>query len=132
MFLLEMTVKIFAFGLMFFRLFWELFDMAIIIVTFVLDVMMQHSHSSTTGLGLLIILRLWRVARVLNGMVRSVKTQAVRHVECEKRRREALEEELLKYCEICRHQKHVISELENLLKTHSIPLPLGLVPIDCK
>lgn len=132
MFLLEMLVKLMAFGLTFFRLFWELFDLAVIIVTFALDVLMQHSHSSTNGLGLLIILRLWRVARVLNGMVRSVKTQAVRHVECEKRRREALEEELLKYREICRHQKHVIVELENLLKTNGIQLPLGLNPIECK
>lgn len=123
MFLLETVIKVAAFGLTFLRMGWEIFDAVVVLVTFVLDVLMQHSHSSTNGLGLFIILRLWRVARILNGMVRSVKSQAVRHVECEKRRREALEDELLKYRELCHRQKGIIMELENLLKNHDIPLP---------
>ena len=123
MFLLETVIKVAAFGLSFLRMGWEIFYAVVVLVTFVLDVLMQHSHSSTNGLGLFIILRLWRVARILNGMVRSVKSQAVRHVECEKRRREALEEEVLKYRELCHRQKNIIVELENLLKNHDIPLP---------
>ena len=67
MFLLEMCVKVVAFGLSFLRHGWEIFDAAVIIVTFVLDVLLQHSHSSANGLGLFIILRLWRVARILSG-----------------------------------------------------------------
>ncbi|XP_032784499.1 voltage-gated hydrogen channel 1 [Daphnia magna] len=127
MFLLETVIKIAAFGLSFLRMGWEIFDTVVILVTFVLDVLMQHSHSSTNGLGLFIILRLWRVARILNGMVRSVRSQAVRHVECEKRRREALEEELLKYRELSQRQRKLIIELENLLKTNNIPLPDNVV-----
>jgi uncharacterized membrane protein len=84
MFLLETVIKIAAFGLFFLRMGWEIFDTVVICVTCVLHVLMQHSNSSTNGLGLFIILRLWRVARILNGMVRSVRSQAVRHVECEK------------------------------------------------
>jgi uncharacterized membrane protein len=127
MFLLETVIKIAAFGLSFLRMGWEIFDTVVICVTFVLDVLMQHSHSSTNGLGLFIILRLWRVARILNGMVRSVRSQAVRHVECEKRRREVLEDELLKYRELCQRQKKLLAEMENLLKNHNIPLPDNLV-----
>lgn len=129
MFLLETVIKVAAFGLSFLRMGWEIFDAVVVLVTFVLDVLMQHSHSSTNGLGLFIILRLWRVARILNGMVRSVKTQAVRRVECEKRRREALQEELLKYQQLCQRQKTVISELENLLHSHNIPLPTNTTVI---
>lgn len=129
MFLLETVIKVAAFGLSFLRMGWEIFDAVVVIVTFVLDVLMQHSHSSTNGLGLFIILRLWRVARILNGMVRSVKTQAVRRVECEKRRREALEDELLKFQQLCQRQKSVISELENLLKSHGVPLPANTTAI---
>ena len=66
MFVLESLVKLFAFGAAFLKLGWEVFDTLVVIVTFVLDVVMQHSHSSTNGLGLFIILRLWRVARILN------------------------------------------------------------------
>jgi voltage-gated hydrogen channel 1 len=123
LFLLESIVKIVAFGLAFLRLGWEIFDTVVIVVTFVLDVLMQHSHSSTNGLGLLIILRLWRVARILNGMVRSVKLQADRHMECEKRRRQNLEEELFKYRETCERQKNIIIQMETLLQSHNIPLP---------
>lgn len=69
MFLLEICVKAIAFGLAFLRLGWEIFDAVVVIVTFVLDVVLQHSHSSANGLGLFIILRLWRVARILNGIL---------------------------------------------------------------
>lgn len=57
-------------------------------------------------------------------MVKSVKTRAVRHVECEKRRREAMEDELSKYRDICQRQKCAIAQLEDLLKSHNIPLPV--------
>lgn len=129
MFLLETVIKIAAYGLHFLRMGWEIFDGVVVIVTFVLDVLMQHSHSSTNGLGLLIIMRLWRVARILNGMVRSVQSRAVRHVECEKRRREALEEQLLKYRQLCHNQKQIIDELESILKSHNIPLPADIANI---
>ena len=68
MFVLEICFKIFAFGFDFLKLGWEMFDSVVVTVTFFLDVLLPHSHSSTNGLGLFIILRLWRVARILNGM----------------------------------------------------------------
>lgn len=126
LFILELSVKMVAFGLAFLRLGWEIFDTVVVIVTFTLDVLMQHSHSSTNGLGLFIILRLWRVARILNGMVRSVKMQAHRHMECEKRRRQNLEDELFKYRGICERQRDFIIQLETLLKSNGIPVPSPL------
>lgn len=68
MFLLETVVKVCAFGLAFLRLGWEIFDAVVVLVAFTLDVLLQHSHSSANGFGLVIILRLWRVARILNGI----------------------------------------------------------------
>ena len=65
----EICFKMFAFGLDFLKLGWEMFDSVVVTVTFFLDVLMPHSHSSTNGLGLFIILRLWRVARILNGKI---------------------------------------------------------------
>ena len=69
LFLLESSVEIIAFGLAFLRMGWEVFDCAIIVTTFICDVLMEHSHSTANGLGLLIIMRLWRVARILNGTI---------------------------------------------------------------
>lgn len=46
-------------------------------------------------------------------MVRSVKVQAVRRVECEKRRREGLEEELLRARETIRRLEDELFQLKN-------------------
>lgn len=56
-------------------------------------------------------------------MVKSVKKQADRHVVCEKRRRENLEEELDKFKEICQQQKATIIQMEGLLKSNGIAIP---------
>ena len=139
---LESFVKIIAFGFAFLRLGWEIFDVVVVAVTFSLDVVLQHSHSVANGFGLIIILRLWRVARILNGifistfitpfvyyniitqiivgMVKSVKKAAVRRVECEKRRREALEDQVVHWRRICYRQKETIVQLENLLNRHGL------------
>ena len=69
MFCAECLIKVFAFGLSFLRHGWEIFDTTVVAATFALDVASQHSHTATTGFGLLIILRLWRVARILNGTI---------------------------------------------------------------
>ena len=50
------------------------------------------------------------------GMVRSVKVQAVRRVECEKRRREGLEEELAKARETIRRLEEELFQLKNSTK----------------
>ena len=56
-------------------------------------------------------------------MVRSVKASAVRHIECEKRRRERLEDELLKCRELVDRQRTAMAQMEELLKSHGIPFP---------
>jgi len=56
-------------------------------------------------------------------MVKSVKKQADRHVVCEKRRRENLEEELLKYKEVCEKQRNAIVQLEDVLRNNGIDPP---------
>lgn len=53
-------------------------------------------------------------------MVKSVKTQAVRRVECERRRREGLEEELDKCHKLIRQQEEVIVHLTRMLKSHGV------------
>ena len=45
----------------------QLFDALIVIVSFVLDIVFRNREDAASGVGLLVILRLWRVARILNG-----------------------------------------------------------------
>ena len=45
----------------------QLFDALIVIVSFSLDIVFRNREDAASGVGLLVILRLWRVARILNG-----------------------------------------------------------------
>ena len=66
-FLVEIAIKIFAFGLTFFKKCFEVFDAVVVIVSFTLDVMefFFEERKLIILFGLLIILRLWKVVHVI-------------------------------------------------------------------
>ncbi|CAF91510.1 unnamed protein product, partial [Tetraodon nigroviridis] len=66
-FLLELAGKLFAFRKEFFDHKFEVFDGLVVTVSFVLDVAFIFHEDAFDGIGLLILLRLWRVARIING-----------------------------------------------------------------
>lgn len=67
-FMMEIFFKIFVFRLEFFHHKFEILDAIIVVVSFVLDVVLLFREHEFEALGLLILLRLWRVARIINGM----------------------------------------------------------------
>ncbi|XP_010879662.1 voltage-gated hydrogen channel 1 [Esox lucius] len=75
-FMMELAGKLFAFRLEFFHHKFEVFDGLVVIVSFILDVVYIASEDAFDGMGLLILLRLWRVARIVNGILLSVKARA--------------------------------------------------------
>lgn len=66
-FLVELAGKLFAYRQEFFDHKFEVFDGLVVIVSFVLDVAFIFHEDAFDGIGLLILLRLWRVARIING-----------------------------------------------------------------
>lgn len=66
-FLVELVGKLFAYRLEFFQHRFEVFDGLVVVVSFVLDIAFIFHEDAFDGLGLLILLRLWRVARIING-----------------------------------------------------------------
>ncbi len=66
-FMVEICVKIFAFRLEFFKSKMEVLDAIIVVVSFALDIAFATNEGLTSALGLLIVFRLWRVTRILNG-----------------------------------------------------------------
>ncbi|XP_062605185.1 voltage-gated hydrogen channel 1-like [Saccostrea cucullata] len=121
-FIVEIFVKIYAYRLSFFRHKMELFDAFVVVVSFVLDIIFRNKEGPESGAGLLVVLRLWRVTRILNGIVVSVKKQAEKKIQREKRLRLACEKELAKYREYCTTQEQEIELLKGLLVKHGIDL----------
>lgn len=70
-FMVELAGKIFAYRLEFFHHMFEVFDGLVVVVSFVLDVVFIFHEDAFDGMGLLILLRLWRVARIINGQYHS-------------------------------------------------------------
>lgn len=66
-FMLEIFFKIFVFRLEFFHHKFEIMDAIVVVVSFVLDLVLLFKNHHFEALGLLILLRLWRVARIING-----------------------------------------------------------------
>ena len=67
LFLIEIAVKIYAMRLEFFKHKMEVFDSLVVIVTFALSVAFANQEGIQSAVGLIIIFRLWRITRILNG-----------------------------------------------------------------
>lgn len=66
--MVELAGKLLAYRLEFFHHKFEVFDGLVVIVSFILDVVYTASEDAfDASMGLLILLRLWRVARIVNG-----------------------------------------------------------------
>ncbi|XP_041652781.1 voltage-gated hydrogen channel 1 [Cheilinus undulatus] len=75
-FMVELAGKLYAYRLEFFQHKFEVFDGVVVVISFVLDIVFIFHEDAFDGMGLLILLRLWRVARIINGILVSVKTRA--------------------------------------------------------
>ena len=67
LFIIEIMVRIYAYRLDFFKHKMEMFDAVVVIASFVLDIVFRDNEGPESGAGLLVVLRLWRVTRILNG-----------------------------------------------------------------
>ncbi|XP_045441548.1 voltage-gated hydrogen channel 1 isoform X2 [Pipistrellus kuhlii] len=79
-FMVEVSFKIFVFRWEFFYHKFEILDSVVVVVSFVLDIVVLFQEHELEALGLLILLRLWRVARIINGIIISVKTRSERQL----------------------------------------------------
>ncbi|EDV26918.1 uncharacterized protein TRIADDRAFT_54341 [Trichoplax adhaerens] len=125
-FLVEIVLKLYASDLAFFLHYFEVFDALIVIVSFVLDIAYSNSEA-LSGVGLLVVLRLWRIARIVNGIISSVKSQAndkIHHLRRElEKTRSYLEQKLDR-------KEAEIQLLKKVLTDRNIPIPKPLLEVD--
>ncbi|XP_030846823.1 voltage-gated proton channel isoform X2 [Strongylocentrotus purpuratus] len=121
-FMIELLIKIPVFRMEFFRSKLEVFDGIIIVISFVLDVVSLIYEEQFAVLQLLVLLRLWRIVRVVNGVILSVETQAKKKIEQQKHLRAEVEHEMEKFRRYCAAQEKEIEVLRNTLNQHGIQI----------
>ncbi|XP_065146461.1 voltage-gated hydrogen channel 1 [Paramisgurnus dabryanus] len=119
-FMVELCGKIFAFRLEFFRHKFEVFDGIVVVVSFILDIVYVSNEDAFDAMGLLILLRLWRVARIINGIMVSVKNRAHHKVQ----KLKVINENLVLQINELKDQNTKIEQentrLQTILKQHDI------------
>lgn len=80
-FMVELSGKIYAYRLELLHHKFEVFDGIVVVVSFILDIVYISKEDAFDAMGLLILLRLWRVARIINGIIMSVKNRAHHKVQ---------------------------------------------------
>lgn len=121
-FMVELMGKLFAYRLEFFQHKFEVFDGVIVVISFVLDVVFIFREDAFDGMGLLILLRLWRVARIINGVLVSVKNRADQRLHKLKVSYDHLVERVTELQARTDKLEQENQKLQALLKKHNIDL----------
>ncbi|XP_074529388.1 voltage-gated hydrogen channel 1 [Halichoeres trimaculatus] len=119
-FMVELAGKLYAYRMEFFQHKFEVFDGFVVVISFVLDIVFIFHEDAFDGMGLLILLRLWRVARIINGILVSVKTRAHQQIH---KLKESYDRLVQRVTELQEHNDKLEKEnqtLQALLKKHGI------------
>ncbi|XP_012518990.1 PREDICTED: voltage-gated hydrogen channel 1 [Propithecus coquereli] len=119
-FMMEIFFKIFVFRLEFFHHKFEILDAIVVVVSFVLDIVLLFREHEFEALGLLILLRLWRVARIINGIIISVKTRSERQLLRLKQMNIQLAAKIQHLEFNCSEKEQEIDRLNKLLRQHGL------------
>lgn len=133
-FLVEIIVKVFAFGLKLFRHYFEIFDVFVIILSFLIDVLHFSFEESEFLLlfELLIVLRLWRFVRIVSA---SIVVYNSIHIGGKRKRKSTLDDQKMHQilldeyqfskCEVLRLRKLFVN-----MKLNPFPLHYGITPCE--
>ncbi|XP_004843869.1 voltage-gated hydrogen channel 1 [Heterocephalus glaber] len=119
-FMMEIFFKIFVFRLEFFHHKFEILDTVVVVVSFVLDIVLLFKEHEFEALGLLILLRLWRVARIINGIIISVKSRSERQLLRLKQMNIQLATKIQHLEFSCTEKEQEIERLNKLLRQHGL------------
>lgn len=119
-FLVEVGFKIFVYGREFFHHKFEVLDSIVVVVSFILDLVLLFREHEFEAVGLLILLRLWRVARIINGIILSVKTRSEQQVSKLKQVNLKLATKVEQLQHSCVEKEQEIERLTRMLKQHGL------------
>ncbi|XP_027713164.1 voltage-gated hydrogen channel 1 [Vombatus ursinus] len=120
LFMSEVALKLYVFRKEFFYHKFEILDAVIVVISFVLDIVLVFQEHAFEALGLLILLRLWRVARIINGIIISVKTRSERQLSRLKMINHQLATKIQHLEFSCTEKEQEIERLTKLLRDHGL------------
>ncbi|XP_038056019.1 voltage-gated hydrogen channel 1-like isoform X2 [Patiria miniata] len=121
-FMVELMLKLIALGTKFFHSKLEVFDAIIIIVSFILDIITLLFPENFAIVDLIVVLRLWRIVRVVNGVVLSVEQRAEKRINHHKRVRDRAIMAAMKFEKYSAALEEEIQILRDLLGTNGVKL----------
>ncbi|XP_036591126.1 voltage-gated hydrogen channel 1-like [Trichosurus vulpecula] len=119
-FMMEIALKLYVFHKEFFYHKFEILDVVVVIVSFALDVTILFKEHDFEALGLLILLRLWRVARIMNGLIISVKIRSERELSRLKLVNHQLATKIQHLEFSCTEKEQEIERLNKQLRDHGL------------
>ncbi|NXW33073.1 HVCN1 protein, partial [Phaetusa simplex] len=119
-FLVEVGFKVFVYRREFFHHKFEVLDGVVVVVSFILDIVLIFREHEFEAVGLLILLRLWRVARIINGIILSVKTRSEQQVSKLKQANLKLATKVEQLERSCIEKEQEIERLNKILKQHGL------------
>ncbi|XP_074868899.1 voltage-gated hydrogen channel 1 [Carettochelys insculpta] len=119
-FVVEVGFKIFVYRLEFCHHKFEVLDAIVVVVSFIIDVVLLFREHEFQAAGLLILLRLWRVARIINGIILSVKTRSEQRVSKLKQANLKLSAKVEQLEYSCTEKEQEIERLNKLLQQHGL------------
>ncbi|KRX95060.1 Carboxypeptidase M, partial [Trichinella pseudospiralis] len=126
LFFVELLLKLFVMGFTVFKHRMEMFDFTVIILSFSLSIVYGDCDRTADSAGLLISFRLWRILRIFENVIASVKMEAQRKIRKEGRTKKALQREVCKLREYCLKQEYELQFYRLILQQNRIPLPTVL------
>ncbi|NXV45347.1 HVCN1 protein, partial [Uria aalge] len=119
-FLVEVGFKVFVYRREFFHHKFEVLDGVVVVVSFILDIVLLFREHEFEAVGLLILLRLWRVARIINGIILSVKTRSEQQVSKLRQANLKLATKVEQLEHSCIEKEQEIERLNKILKQHGL------------
>ncbi|XP_078523604.1 voltage-gated hydrogen channel 1 isoform X2 [Lissotriton helveticus] len=119
-FLIELFFKLYAFQAEFFHHKFEVMDAIVIVVSFVLDIVYISREDIFAAVGLLILLRLWRVARIINGIIISIQIRAEEKINKLKDEKKQLADQVALLQQQNSEKEAEIQRLHHLLQQNKI------------
>ncbi|XP_030075933.1 voltage-gated hydrogen channel 1 [Microcaecilia unicolor] len=119
-FVVEIFGKLYAYRLEFFHHKFEILDAVVVLISFIIDIIYIAQENLFQAVGLLILLRLWRVARIINGIIVSIKTTAEEKITKLRAANHALSETVEQLQQQCKQKEDEIDRLQKLLQQHQV------------